>query len=504
MKKQDLGSADETRLEADIRDSIAEALPDNIAQTVTPWRRSMSFVLFGMLMCSISLNLGWLSMVLPIAGTVLSFLGFRALRGENNYFRACFILTSLHAIIMLGLLSLGVTVFRLTDFYNYIRIFRLAVMFVLMVCLLRGVRGVQKSAGIKSHSGEVRIMILWYAFMCWFSSIEIENQFIMPYVLLISYIFIVHAFFKLSGELDEAGYTIRSSHISVPDKAVSLILCVVILSGIICGYIFGGSYPMNFEPAVSSESEQVKAVSERLTELGFPEDILSDIAPEDIMKCEGAAEVMCETHIGNMQNEKFAFNNTDEERTYDDSALEITFVCVKTEVQDPIEDIIYQVFCHFKWISPPKFYGTEAIRFMPFSSSGFMYPEYSEYTGRVIYENDEVTYSAPFYTIKCDGYVSYDGKLNTNYTMSASMVYADFSFPRDCEAPRGYITCGADKNVRDIHYLISELTYNHQRTWAQYPVKSASEMLRHRTTGRLNTAFTSLYSRRDFEMDPEE
>ena len=84
----------ETMTDADFEALLARSGPDTppeeIVADVTPWRRAMNRILFGMALCAITLNFWSLNYILPAIGTVLLLLGFRALRRENRWLGGCF------------------------------------------------------------------------------------------------------------------------------------------------------------------------------------------------------------------------------------------------------------------------------------------------------------------------------------------------------------------------------------------------------------------------------
>ena len=91
----------ETMTDADFEAMLARSVPDTppeeIVADVTPWRRAMNRILFGMALCAITLNFWCLNYILPAIGTVLLLLGFRALRRENRWLGGCFAVTVIRA-----------------------------------------------------------------------------------------------------------------------------------------------------------------------------------------------------------------------------------------------------------------------------------------------------------------------------------------------------------------------------------------------------------------------
>ena len=110
--------------------------------------------------------------------------------------------------------------------------------------------------------------------------------------MVVAYICIIRNLYKLSGELDEAGYSITPQPVRVTDKCVVIALSAVVLVGCVLGYIFGDSYDMDWREVQPSEQSGVAEIKDKLLELGFPEYVLNDLTPEDIAACEGALRVV--------------------------------------------------------------------------------------------------------------------------------------------------------------------------------------------------------------------
>ena len=79
---------EEAALDHLLQASLPELPPAEIAQGVTPWRRAMGRILWGLALTSITLQFWNLQYLLPTIGLVLLMLGFRALRRENGWLAA--------------------------------------------------------------------------------------------------------------------------------------------------------------------------------------------------------------------------------------------------------------------------------------------------------------------------------------------------------------------------------------------------------------------------------
>ena len=88
-----------------------------------------------------------------------------------------------------------------------------------------------------------------------------------------------------------------------------------------------------------------------------------------------------------------------------------------------------------------------------------------KFSGRVLYDNDGVTYVSPYYAVKDETYTS----LINRQTMS---TFYDFSMPTQGENKRCYVSCEFIQLEDDMN---TQANYYHQKTLVQYPVYTASE-----------------------------
>ena len=94
-----------------LESAAPELPPDDVARDVTPWRRAIGNILGGSALCSITLNFFCLNYLLPTIGVILQLLGFRPLRRENGWFRACWLLAVLRAALFLPCIVLNATIY---------------------------------------------------------------------------------------------------------------------------------------------------------------------------------------------------------------------------------------------------------------------------------------------------------------------------------------------------------------------------------------------------------
>lgn len=472
----------ETMTDADFEAMLAQSVPDTppeeIVAEVTPWRRAMNRILFGMALCAITLNFLCLNYILPAVGTVLLLLGFRTLRRENRWLGGCFAVTVIRAVYFFATLVLNTTILQSAVFTPAVTTALTAVNAVLLLalyfCFWRGLLAVQKKAGLPAQTGGALALIVWYALVCVLAAVHYTGW-IVPIAMLVGYGCILRSLCRLSGALDEAGYAIAPGPVRVTDRCLVLVIAAVLGIGCTLGYLFGGSYRMDWQPADTSAQTQTAAIRQQLLGLGFPEDVLNDLTPEDIAACDGALRVVTEAEdypvndgrnvlweAYNEKNERYYVQDT----VYDVKELRLTGVAV----QLPGERETWMVFHHFLWTTDPGFCGTEVLQIWPADENmqdGWRFA--GDVTGRVLYDRGGQTFTASYHTLGRQTYtadsVFFGQRTNTD-------LFAPFSMPRHAESARGYVAYSTTA-VQSGCLLNSWINYTHQQSWLQYPVVTA-------------------------------
>ena len=475
-RKRDLERSDS--FDELLEESLPALPPEDVAAEVTPWKRAMKRVLTGMALCTVTLNFLYLDYLLPAIGMVLTLLGFRALRRENGWFMACFLTAALRAAQLFPQLALNTTILP-GLFPEWANAALSAAGFILLFlqyfCLWRGLRAVREKAGLAPGAGAAGALLLWYALVVALALLQ-YNGLIIGLAMVVGYFFILRGLYRLSGALDEAGYAVRSAPVRLSDRWLAGILAAVLAAGCICGYLFGGSYPMRWVPVDPAEQSQVTDIRAKLLELGFPDYVLDDLTAEDIAACADAAEVVTDVHDHPVNDGRKVvttygsdrYTHTSIETVYDVKELRITGVAVRLDGDEKI----WMVFHHFLWTADPGFYGTESIQLWP------VYREISEgwaldgdFTGRVLYDRDGRAFAAPYYALGTRTYTSssiFWGQ------QTASDVFAEFSLPRNGTRQRGYVAYPV-QSLNPGWLFSSWINYTHQSSWLQYPAVTAAE-----------------------------
>ena len=153
MREHERESARDDAFEALLAQSVDELPPEEIVADVTPWRRAMERVLFGLALCMVTLNFWCLNYLLPAIGTVLLLLGFRALRRENPWLRGCFVCAVLRTACVFPSLILNTTILPGDACKNAAAAVSAALMLALLLCFWQGLRAVRRKAGLPAQGG---------------------------------------------------------------------------------------------------------------------------------------------------------------------------------------------------------------------------------------------------------------------------------------------------------------------------------------------------------------
>ena len=502
----------ETMTDADFEALLARSVPDTppeeIVAEVTPWRRAMNRILFGMALCAVTLNFWCLNYILPAIGTVLLLLGFRALRQENRWLGGCFAIAVIRAVYFFATLVLNTTILQSAVFTPAVTTALTAVNAVLLLalyfCFWRGLLAVQKKAGLPAQTGGALALIVWYALVCVLAAVR-YGGWVVPIAMLVGYVCILRSLYRLSGALDEAGYAIAPKPVRVTDRCLVLVIAAVLGIGCTLGYLFGSSYRMDWQPVDASTQTQTAAIRQQLLDLGFPEAVLNDLTPEDIAACDGALRVVAVTEDHPFNNGRtVSYKESDGEggvvsvldTVYDVRELRLTSV----GVQLPGAQETWRVYHHFLWTTDPGFCGTEVLQIWPADENmqdGWRFA--GDVTGRVLYDRDGQTFTASYHTL---GRQTYTADSVVFGQRTNSDLFAPFSMPRHAEHARGYVAYTAAA-VQSGYLLNSWCNYTHQQSLLQYPAVTAMEKRMTSAFGTTGAFYTVQHALQFFPEDAQ-
>lgn len=455
-------------LEQLLSDGLSAPPAEDVLREVTPWRRGMNRILTGLVLKTLTLNFLGLDYVLPAIGQVLVLLGLRALRRENRAFQAWWysllVQTGLWGFRLLHQAAPGWQDFDRTAPGIVLTGLGFALGLVHSLCLWLGLRSVRRRAGLKPGAGGALALLVWQVVLGVLVALGM-SQIGWPFFILLmaAYIGIFRSLYKLSGELDEAGYALRPASVRVSDRLLAGAIVGALLLGIAAVGAACNRFPMDWRPVDQAEHSQVEDLKAGLAAMGFPEEALNDLSAEDIQACEGAVRVVSDVHA-------YALS-----ATFDDSTpkpLKITGVAVELAG----ERERWRIFHYFQWDAGTGFYGTEAMQFWPAYHVGEGWAKSGQATGRVLCRRGGTEVWSPYYSLGEETFTSANIFFGAR---TSTDLFAAFSFPRDGDFCRGYVTYETAE-TRDGYVIDSWVNYAHGRRPFQYPAVSAKEWIQTR------------------------
>ena len=383
---------------------------------------------------------------------------FRSLRKTNRAFFACYVFSIVRVALHFCTLILNATIYSGASPSGIINYICATVTVLLLVFLRSGIRAAQKSVGISPHSGSLTCLLLFS--LLFFTNVQL-NGFVLAIGFLAVIIVIIRCLFGLVQELDEAGFAVEPAPARIPTAKLVQGILLILAVGIVCGYLFAGRYPMDWQIVDTSEHVEVQEIKSHLLELGFPDHVLNDLTEEDILACEGAQEVVVQ-YYAEYGKDAPAIAQKDDLHE---------FLSTGVSVHLPGNRQHWRIFHHFLWQTDPGFPGTEALQIWPACRSDMGWDLADPYTGRVLYNDGAITYEAPYDSLGSDTYTA------DSFLWGPSQqtdVFATFSMPRKGEQHRGYVAYGVQE-MREGYIVDSWINYIHQESRFQYPVQTAKQ-----------------------------
>ncbi|MEA4933818.1 MAG: hypothetical protein VB071_09650 [Lawsonibacter sp.] len=451
-------------------DLTALPLPDHETEEITPWRRSMERIVWGLGLTTCTLNVLYLNYLLPALGVVLLWLGFRTLRKENHYFTVCWIISLYGVASKFGELVGNATVWRTQAEAPDWGWITLAIPLIQLLCLWRGIRVVRRKAGQPDEAGPVVGLMVWYGVLCALALLGAQGW-LLGVPLLIAYICILRGLAKLPALMDEAGYQVNTAPVRISDRTIwigwfaALLICIPI-----AGLLFG-HYPMDWKPVEAGEQAGLEEVRANLLDLGFPEAVLDDLSADDLRALEGAETVTVDVsehpfNDGREVTETWG-GHTQVHTEYDVKELKLTSIAVGLPGDN------WRVIHHFLWQEDSPLRGsTECIHLWTagrLGKDGFRLAE--AFSGRVLYDDGGTTYVADYYSLQTEDYLANSVFFGTS---SGSDPFALFSLPRRGERCRGYVSYGMEQILPE-YLLDGWINYTHQTRFLNYPLMTAQQ-----------------------------
>ena len=456
----------------------AEQMPPELTggEPPKPWKTPMDRICWGLALINITFHFAGLDVILPAVGTVLLWLGLRALRRENSGFRFAYRCATVYAVLRFTNTAASATPLhnRLAEIlpgqwhsttgtlplYHVVWAALVQLLLVLAVGgLWRGLKQVFRDAGQAPKTGCAGALVVLEALLIPLAVIGVTGWLLVG-PLLVLWIVLVRNLFKLSRSLDEAGYALEPAPVSVSDGHAAALWLGIVTAATVLGVLLSGRAPMEAAPVEDTPTTQA-ALREQLLDLGFPEDILADLTDEEVAVFDGAAGMNVYT----------ARHNNNGSRT--DAPL-VTFV----EVQVAPYRNVY--LAAFQWETPPRLRSIDSLEIIPAyswsdirSSSVDQSGVGTDPVGKMLWDRNGVTYAAPL-DISAPSDTSYTGFFGQT---SYRACYADFSLPLRGDCIRVYTWWSLEPRTQDLGpmWFNYAANYIHRQSPWVYPYQTGSQ-----------------------------
>ena len=161
---------DEKRLDSLLDAAVGAAPPEDVVRAVSPWRKAMVQVLWGLGLTAITFNFLGLNYILPSLGCALMLLGFRTLRGANCHFRLAYPASALGepagAVVwgMQGLSKrLGASAIRSEELNAALTVLSAIAVFGVTLGFWQGLIAAKAAVGLEPRAPAAGLLMLWYA-----------------------------------------------------------------------------------------------------------------------------------------------------------------------------------------------------------------------------------------------------------------------------------------------------------------------------------------------------
>lgn len=470
-----------------LRSALPELPPQDVVREVTPLGGTVKLITWGLTLCSVTLNIGsLLPLLMRVSGTLLCLIGFRRLRRENGWFRACYGLAILRlALDWAGELCQTTLLRPPAALETAVLAVSVLALLALSFCLWRGLLAARRKAGQPPRATAAGALCLWYAVLfgvLFLAGGTVTGWFV--WLPLLLYLVLLWRLFRLGREMEDSRYVLDPAPVRLTDGRLALLLLTAAAVLALCGYTFFTRLPMDWQPD-APVSQEAEAIRQELRDLNFPEEVLRDLSEEDLLACQGATRVIVQQKLEDLDGDALGVDRyTGDWRTIaeDWGKGRCDLLSTGVAVQLPAEDgeLRWQLFHHFLWVEPRRHPSADCLRLMPSvgreNRNGAAWRQDSDCTGRLLYEEDGVTLTAPYAVLERE---SWQEENAFGWTSSSTDYFAEFSLPDMAENARGYLTYSIRGPAElETCAVDSWFFYDCVKNWPFFPAATSRESWR--------------------------
>ena len=265
--------------------------PEKTIHDVTPWRDAIFRIVLGLCLSSYNLGFWYLNDILPVVGRLQLYLGFRALRGNNRWFRLAWYLSICEAIYAYVFFALCATpLVQVISTYSMVQGLldsglKIAMFLAFHFGLVQAAREVSETP----QSSPALWAAVWWAILTLLALIAPDIGWLSFFLMLIAFICIVRSLLRVTKELEGWGYAVRAAPVRCSVRRFSALYLGSLLILVLLCAAWSNHIVIDAEPVPASASLEITAIEEHLIGLGFPEDLLSRLPEEEIEQLSTAA-----------------------------------------------------------------------------------------------------------------------------------------------------------------------------------------------------------------------
>lgn len=394
---------------------------------INPWRRPMRHISWGMALTMITLNILSLNLFLPAIGYVLLYLGIRSFRNENKWFRISWIISALIAVkYLIQTLISDKSGKVLTP---TVIIIGALMQVALFLCLRKAFLTVDKHAVGKAYKDPFIWASSLITLMALFVLFKIDAV-ILPFIILVAFIIIFRAVYKMNVYLNKKGYAVRSSQVKVNPTPIMITYIALLL----CCFVFVNHIRADYSNFIREENTASESL---LIDKGFQPELVECMSESEIQLLAGTTHIL-------QNNDKLYFNRA---RSYIENGY------FTDSIKEPNRT---------KYVKG-RFYVDNTTTYAVTDSSTMYIINYFEYNnlnsfwndsfcvwssgknpkiigGKLLYDNDGKTYSADIPQLDYSDYQD----IFFSDVSNSRRIEGKVSFPAKSENRRGYIIYKVD------------------------------------------------------------
>ena len=464
-----------------LENSFSDAPPEEIQNKVIPWNKPLRYISFGFFITMLPLETSFINLFITVFGLTLMMLGFRILRAENKYFLACWILSILRILLLYPNAIANATIYGDTFTLNLpiqIIISTVSVIATLALysCAYKGLQCITKKLEVNAYLRDNRDLLGWFLLALVIFVIPSITSFA-TLRRLSSLLFMLIAcggifinFYRMLRFYKTSGYLVKTAKIRFPDWTVVLAICGTLLFGIGCGYLFVDDFEEIYCERDNAAYQELYDLKETLHEKGLAKDLLNSFSAEDL-----------------------AVLGTAEEIVYwnDDSNFRTNWLHIAAKL--PGETETWKIYHCLRDI---QLTGSNCIDAIELRTPDQLSPETWQLVGEISGNISGNT----------TGHRAYSKIETVTYEKTGwfddprEVTSTFFSFESNSMHFGAYLSYQVTALQEDAT-LNTEITYIHQTTWMQYPVKTPVAAYTE-NSGRPTDVFQTLT--KTFELDTSE